>query len=106
MPQRGSGYASLLYANALPRGAQAFFFPSHVSHGLMSGRLSFPPASLRRRVGRVAVAGIALLALLALTRWEMETSTLQAGPFSWSAQRLSYEVAPGPSDSIRFPDAG
>src|SRR5262245_50011932 len=63
-------------------------------------------ARLRRRGGRIALAAVGVLILLALTRWEMETSTLQAGPFSWSARRLSYEVAPGPSTSIRFPDAG
>ena len=71
--------------------------------------VSVPPplaSRLRTHRKRVALAAAGACVLLGLGYWEMQTSTLQAGPFSWSARRLHYAVAPGPSDSIRFPAAG
>ncbi|HEU5283789.1 MAG TPA: transglycosylase domain-containing protein [Burkholderiales bacterium] len=67
-----------------------------------------PPLAARPRLrGKgAAMAAVGACALVALAYWEMRTSTLQAGPFAWSARKLHYAVAPGPSDSIRFPAAG
>jgi len=61
-----------------------------------------PGHALRRRV-----AGLILLILLLAGIWyETRTSALQSLVFTQIATRLTYQPAPGESDSIRFPTAG
>jgi membrane peptidoglycan carboxypeptidase len=67
-----------------------------------------PAPQPARRRGRVKlVFGLLLLVLIALLAWwvvrETRTSTLQAKFFSTLASKLHYQMAPGPSDAIRFP---
>src|SRR4051812_12294089 len=58
-----------------------------------------------RRANRI-LAACTVLAACGLLYWEMRTSTLQSGPFAWSAAALRYNVEEGPSPSIRFPKPG
>jgi membrane peptidoglycan carboxypeptidase len=58
----------------------------------------------RPRAGRIWATGIGIS--LMLIGAEMRTSWLQSRVLSALAGRLSYAVAPGPSDAIRFPHAG
>ena len=54
---------------------------------------------------RVAVLlGIAVA--IGLTIWELRTSTIQARFFAGEATKMSFETAPGPSPTIRFPRPG
>src|SRR6476469_3843837 len=58
-----------------------------------------------RRTNRI-LAGVTALVVCSLIYWEMQSSTLQSGPFAWSASGLRYSVEEGPSPSIRFPQPG
>ncbi|HSB14983.1 MAG TPA: transglycosylase domain-containing protein [Bryobacteraceae bacterium] len=58
----------------------------------------------RPRAGRIWATSIGIS--LILIGAEMRTSWLQSWVLSTLAGRLSYAVAPGPSDAIRFPQAG
>jgi membrane peptidoglycan carboxypeptidase len=58
-----------------------------------------------RRTNRI-LAGVTALVVCSLIYWEMQSSTLQSGPFAWSAGTLRYSVEEGPSPSIRFPQPG
>jgi len=61
------------------------------------------PGHARRR----RVAGLILLVVIAAGIWyETQTSALQSLVFSYIATRLTFQPAPGESDSIRFPSAG
>ena len=74
-----------------------------------------PPAgaSIGRRVVRAAARasraffGVGIGAIAgALAVYELRTSALQAELFSRWADHLTYEVAPGPSPRVAFPDRG
>ncbi|HEX2484735.1 MAG TPA: glycosyl transferase family 51, partial [Myxococcota bacterium] len=54
----------------------------------------------------MAAAGALVLAGVAFGRCEARTSTLQAALLSRLADAATFELAPGPSPRIRFPDAG
>jgi hypothetical protein len=47
-----------------------------------------------------------LLALAALVAWELLSSAVEARFLAKTAQRMSYELRPGPSDRIRYPGKG
>lgn len=69
------------------------------------GKLARTVASFPRRLGRrgrwLLLAGL----LVALAAVEMHTSWLQAKILSAIAHRATYWMAPGPSPTIRYPDA-
>ena len=47
-----------------------------------------------------------LLLLVALLAWELLSSAVEARYLTRTAQRMTYELRPGPSDRIRFPGMG
>ncbi len=51
----------------------------------------------------VLVMGVALVGVVI---WEAHTWSIQSRLFSAQARKLTYEVRPGPSPAIRFPNAG
>lgn len=76
--------------------------------------MQIPPTNVRpprRWWKRVLLAFFLLLLLLAtaaaaLLWYEMDTSRLQARYLSELGREMQYQLAPGPSDSIRFPSGG
>ena len=51
-------------------------------------------------------AALLLLGVVALVAWELLSSALEARYLAKTAQRMTWEVRPGPSDRIRFPGDG
>jgi membrane peptidoglycan carboxypeptidase len=68
-------------------------------------RQSLASKARSRRANRILAACTALVAC-SLIYWEMQSSTLQSGPFAWSARGLRFSVGEGPSPAIRFPQPG
>ena len=69
-----------------------------------------PPTPPKRRIWlRVFIWSFLLLllaAVVALVVYEMRTSWLQSREFTRYAKTLTYELKPGPSKAIRFPEDG
>ena len=73
--------------------------------GEVSARRRFPVLSAIAALRWLAAAGVlALIAWAAVS--EMRTSTVQAMLFSRLADAMTFDVKPGPSDSIQFPGSG
>ena len=69
-----------------------------------------PPTPPKRRIWLRVFIWLFLLLLLAvvvvLVMYEMRTSWLEAREFSRYAKTLTYELKPGPSKALHFPEDG
>ncbi len=63
-----------------------------------------------RKIPRRILIGIGLLlllvALVGLVAWELLSSALEAKYLAKTAQKMTWQIRPGPSDRIRFPGQG
>ncbi len=64
------------------------------------------PSVLRRWLLAGGVLVVLVVGVVLLLSWELRASPLQARYFSSIAGDFSFEVAPGPADSIHFPGPG
>ena len=61
-------------------------------------------------VSRRILVGLGILVLvfglIGLVAWELLSSALEAKYLAKAAQKMTWQVRPGPSDRIRYPDHG